>query len=331
MGGKSQTVRQKAEPWKPAQPFLQGALGDAQSLYRSGGFSADPFGGNRVAGFSPETMQAQQGIMGQAAGGVPGVSAARDTLTAMLGGQGGFPGMDAVRQNVLGGAIPAATAMFSGSGMANSSVAQEGVGRAAAEALAPFEYGAWNAAQDRAVSAASMMPGMEAAMYMPFDRMAGVGAQQDAMSQQRINADMQRWYEQEGQQAQNYQGYLNAIMGLGGMGGQQTSQQPMPGTGLGPAVMGGLGAFGTLAGIPALAGTSMPAIGGILAGLAGLSDRRAKEDVRRVGWLDNGVAVYRFRYRGHPGYMLGVMADEVPWAVRGEWGGYALVDYGEVV
>ena len=49
------------------------------------------------------------------------------------------------------------------------------------------------------------------------------------------------------------------------------------------------------------------AIGGML----GLSDRRAKEDIKRVGRLDNGLNVYRYRYKGDARPQIGLMAQEV--------------------
>lgn len=70
---------------------------------------------------------------------------------------------------------------------------------------------------------------------------------------------------------------------------------------------------------------------GIGAGLFLRSDRRLKEGVERVGWLDNGLAVYRFRYLGDSTPRIGLMADEVeqlhPEAVTTDAFGYKLVDY----
>jgi Chaperone of endosialidase len=62
------------------------------------------------------------------------------------------------------------------------------------------------------------------------------------------------------------------------------------------------------------------------------SDIRLKEDIAPLGRLDNGIGVYRFRYRGndHTTY-VGVMAQEVqtivPNAVSRGRGGYLRVDY----
>lgn len=42
-----------------------------------------------------------------------------------------------------------------------------------------------------------------------------------------------------------------------------------------------------------------------------LSDRRAKEDIRRIGQTDGGLPVYVYRYKGGDTFHMGVMADEV--------------------
>lgn len=70
---------------------------------------------------------------------------------------------------------------------------------------------------------------------------------------------------------------------------------------------------------------------GISAYSAGLfSDRRVKQDIAPVGKLDNGLTVYKFRYKGHPAVHIGLMAQEVqevhPEAV-GSVGGILTVDY----
>lgn len=67
--------------------------------------------------------------------------------------------------------------------------------------------------------------------------------------------------------------------------------------------------------------------------LGGLSDRRTKRDIRRLGSLPNGVPVYEFRYIGMDDPQVGVMADEVehiPDAVN-VVGGLKMVNYGEVI
>ena len=62
-----------------------------------------------------------------------------------------------------------------------------------------------------------------------------------------------------------------------------------------------------------------------------LSDERAKENVREVGELDNGLPVYLFNYKGSPTPQIGLMAQDVekkkPSAVTEGADGYKRVNY----
>lgn len=64
------------------------------------------------------------------------------------------------------------------------------------------------------------------------------------------------------------------------------------------------------------------------------SDRRLKTDIQRLGTLDSGIPIYRFRYRDSGKVHIGVMADELervyPEAVATDPNGYLMVDYGRV-
>jgi crotonobetainyl-CoA:carnitine CoA-transferase CaiB-like acyl-CoA transferase len=71
------------------------------------------------------------------------------------------------------------------------------------------------------------------------------------------------------------------------------------------------------------------------AGIMAFSDCRLKENIKRVGRLANGLAVYAYNYIWDLVPRLGVMADEVrkvmPHAVRVHPSGYDMVDYSEVI
>lgn len=60
------------------------------------------------------------------------------------------------------------------------------------------------------------------------------------------------------------------------------------------------------------------------------SDRRMKENVKKVGVSDRGINIYEFAYIGANGRYQGVMAHEVPWAVVEADNGYFKVDYTKV-
>lgn len=65
-----------------------------------------------------------------------------------------------------------------------------------------------------------------------------------------------------------------------------------------------------------------------------MSDRRFKENIRRIGTLANGIATYAFNYIGSKVQQFGVMAQEVlgiiPGAVSFGDDGYMRVNYGKV-
>ena len=302
-GGSKQT--QSSEPWKPVQPYLQGGLEDIGDLYSSGGFRVDPFQGQRVAGFGDTSQQAQQMTMDRAGQGATMVDQAQGFLSNQMNPQYQSAQLDAVKQNALGSAIPAAASMFSGSGMLSSTPAMEHVSRAAVDAVSPYEYGAFQNAQQRGMSAAGMAPQMEEAGYLPAQMMGGVGGAQDAMRQRQIEGGMQQHYETQGADLTGMQNYVNMLRSIGGMGGQTATveRQNM-----------GLGGLAQILG----AGVSM------------FSDRRLKEDVRRIGETKGGTSLYSYRYLGVPTIQVGVMADEVPHAAHLHPSGFMMVDYGAV-
>jgi hypothetical protein len=74
--------------------------------------------------------------------------------------------------------------------------------------------------------------------------------------------------------------------------------------------------------------------GATLGGAWLLSDRRLKEDIKRVGQTDDGLPIYTFRYLGDDTARMGVMAQEAlrtkPKAVTVTASGFLAVDYGQL-
>ena len=311
--GGTQTTVQKSDPWGPAQPYLKDALADAGDLYDQGGFHIQPYPNDRVAGFGDVSLLGQGATVQQALQGTPLVGQASDTLSGMMDYDYQSGLLDQVKQNALGSAIPAAMAQFAGSGMGNSTLAMDTVGRAATEAVAPYEYGAHENTLGRMMSAAGMAPGMEEAAYLPGRMLQGVGAMRDQMSQQELDALMAAYYEDQNMDANAIQNYSNLLMGYGGQGGTQVGETT---TDSGP--MGMIGG-----GLQSLAFANM-----LFPGM--FSDRRLKRDIEKIGETPGGTNLYSFRYIWGDDEQIGVMADEVPHAVSGHVGGFAVVDYSRV-
>lgn len=195
------------------------------------------------------------------------------------------------------------------------------------------------AAQQQNASNSLQGAGLTGALgnYAYQNQMSGLGAQlnagslQQQTSQNDLNAQYQQFQQQQAYPFNTTQWLSGITSGLGSqMGGTTSTQSPAPNA-----------ASGMLSG--ALSGGSLgymlaPALGfgaasgagvGALAGLL-LSDKRAKEDINKVGKLDNGLPVYTFKYKGDNTTHMGLMAQDVekknPDAVH-DVNGLKAVDY----
>lgn len=126
----------------------------------------------------------------------------------------------------------------------------------------------------------------------------------------------------------NLKNYASIIQPGSGIGGTSTTENPY-------YVNKGANALGG-----ALSGAQLASLLGVgsgwgagLGALAMLSDRRMKTDIQQVGSLNNGLPVYRYRYKAGGPMTIGVMADEVkqsnPDAVINV-GGVDYVKYGDL-
>lgn len=132
-------------------------------------------------------------------------------------------------------------------------------------------------------------------------------------------------------QSQNWQQQMqNQLGAYGQMGGLQAQQNlaQQGAMGMAPqlqnlgfgAQYGDLSALSSLIGSPTVlgggsSGSSQGGVGSSLGGIASLagvlSDRRAKENIKRVGKTDGGLPIYTYNYKGHVGKHMGVMAQEL--------------------
>lgn len=300
MGGKGsqkQTVNQVQSPWGPAQPLLQAGLDEAMQLYRAGQLTPTPYG-NRLAEESPYSQIARNGMAAQAMLGNPAVKAAMPAYTNMLNADP-YAELGAVEDQALARAVPAAAGYFENSGMMNSSLAGRGIGEAAAGAIAPIKFGAYNDAQNRRLSALGMAPAMADLNYNDARMLTAAGAMDDARRQAEKDANVAAYYEAADAPYQNLQRLSSIGLGFGGAGGSMSGSQK---------AWEDQGAMGTI-------GSIMQTVGPLLAMFA-MSDRRLKTDIKKVGMTDTRkgkVPLYEFKYKDDPSGQVyrGVMADEV--------------------
>lgn len=131
----------------------------------------------------------------------------------------------------------------------------------------------------------------------------------------------------------------NAAAGQGAANSNATNNiTSLLGQGANAQAAGGIGAAnanaagaGNLLGLGAMGVGAAGGMGELLY-MMGLSDIRAKHDIKRVGAMDDGTPIYTYKYKGDSKTFMGVMAQDVakskPHAVSVHDSGYLMVNYG---
>ena len=154
--------------------------------------------------------------------------------------------------------------------------------------------------RDNQVNATNNAAAFDAGRYADTDRLYQAGAAQQQQSLNELQFPMEQF--------QSLSNILNPMQQIyAGNKTKQTSIDPQ-------SAQQGMG--------------TMMQIGSML-----LSDRRTKEDIKKVGKTDDGLNVYTYKYKGLPTTHMGVMAQEAqkknPDSV-GRFGGLLAVDYSKV-
>ena len=300
---KTTTSKQEAAPWKPAQGALQDVINQGQQMYASGGFQTNPYEGQRVADFSQATQQGMQGLQAGSAATPMAMGAYGDFLS---GGQGN-PAFDQMRATAMADTKAALGSTLAGGGL-NTGLGMQSFGRGMADAIGGLDYGAYENMQNRKMQALGMSPMIQNMGQMDLSNQLQAGGMQDTRAQNVIGADMQKYYEGQNAQADALSRYANLSAMMGGMGGTSSGSETKPWS---------IGDVGNVA-------------SGIGSTLAFFSDRRLKENIRKVGKTIGGNNIYSYNYIGGTARHTGPMADEVPDAIVGTINGYSVVDYGKV-
>ena len=290
------------------------------------------------AQFANTNAQQQQSVLGNAA------------AQGALGGD-----RVSVAQGILGGQQQAAEAPViaglynTGYQQATQTAEQQQAAQlAAAQSAGQLGLGATEAAGNLNLGAAEAASGTQLGAYQSALQAAnaagygignlGTAAQNSAISgataqlgagNEEEQLAYQQYLQQQGYPFQTLGWQAGIDTGVGGAeGGTGTTTAPAPsllsqigGAGLaGVGLLGGSGAFGST-------GYLNPSSGSYV-----FSDRRLKENVHKIGETNDGQPIYRFQYKGHPQWHVGLIAQDVekdhPEAVH-EVGGYKAVDLKE--
>lgn len=338
----------KVEPWETVTPYIETLLPQLQK-----GFNVAPqlYQGPLVPGTSAQTAAAR-GLYGQvgetAAGFAPGFQTVYDQMFQQATAA---PGTSALYQAQTGEIANQARQLTERDKQLAQQQAMEagqfGLGSTALGELQALQQqkreetvqsqlaSALGAEEQRRGAAAAALPGMAQsviqAQMTPAQLQEAIGRDIESRRASELT-DLRRLSQQQ-QEAERAQAitYANLLGGLAGLGSSTQMQQTS--SGMTGQVIPGTSIFQQLAGA---AGT-----GAGIARMAGMSDIRLKTEIKRVGELENGIPVYRWKWTkrgkeiaGKQG-TLGVIAQEVlkimPEAVSIGSDGYYRVDYGRVV
>ncbi len=320
MGSKTKTVQTTQdttrEIYQPQRDQLDYAYGQARSIY------------DRNAGPRPLLQQAQQsltdaandpwlanartnGVLDQVGLAPLRATARGDYLTQ------NNPYFQQMVDNSIAAARPSIDAAFAGSGRLGSGAHANAFADAAARAATSLGYQDYQQERGNQLQAARLLNQLGLQDASARTGLLGLPAQ----FLQQANA-VQGDY--DWQNAANFQQLIGQpIFTKENTVGTQPVQQQSP--------------FLTAVGaISSLLGGGGKAAEGAVSLFKALSDARAKDDIRPVGMLNNGLPVYAYRYKGQPGTQIGLLAQEVaqvrPEAV-GPFGNTGLlgVDYDRAV
>ena len=161
--GSSSTTTQRADPWAPAQPHLVEGLADAGALYNQGGFQINPYQGDMVANRSPYQAGAYNAAQGITDSSLANIGNATGALTSAMNPNQQSAQFEQTLQNTIGRIMPQINGSFAGSGMTGSGLHAQNLSSGVSAGVADTLNANWQQNQNRALQAAGMIPGMNAA------------------------------------------------------------------------------------------------------------------------------------------------------------------------
>lgn len=335
------TTQQNTGPWSGQQPYLQDAFAIARQQLATDAASGQPafYPGQTYISASPWTNSGVNNMLGRATlagttNGVQGEKALAGQANRYLSnGISGTPGAGLLASTANGDMIgrnpefqgmvqrgmealrPSIDSQFAAGGRLGSGAHANAMASAGANMAGNLAYQDYTQERGNQLNAAQqLMQGDMAARQLGagFQQQAGANDQSniDAMlkggaiaedyGQKALTDQINRWNYNQNLPWDQLGRYTSIIQGNYGQSGTTQQISPVYGNSMLSTLFGGAGALGGLA-----SGV------GSLATAFGLSDARAKENIRPVGALDNGLTVYAYNYKGDDLPQIGLLAQEV--------------------
>lgn len=337
----SQTQNSQTNPWAPAIPALTGILG------KLGGQNTDVTGAQQTAAntlmagasgvpsFGADASATAQKLFGSDTS--PQVGMLSDALKQYqtnIGGTASGADLDPYKTPGFADAINTATnditnkvkGVYAGSGRDPSGAGSfaKTLGRGLTEGIAPTiaaqfntnnanRMGAAKSLYDASGGTAGAITGQQQVPLSNAAQGVGLLPQISQAFTQPGATQLAAANTAAGLPYENLMKQIAPLLGIAGLGNTSSGT-----------------ASGTTTQNPSLMSNIMGGTTGALALMSMFSDERLKDDVEKVGKLDDGQDVYRYRMKGSPKFQIGLLAQEVeknePGAVS-TFGGFRMVDY----
>jgi hypothetical protein len=301
-GGGSTSSTTKTDPWSGQQPYLNQAFQSARDLYNNGNTATAPqyYGSSTVAGFNPTERNAISGISDTGMNGNSALNSAGDALTNYNNGSmlsASNPYFQQMAQNISSTVTPQIESQFTHGNAMNNPAAAFATSQGLGSAIGNLAYQNYNDQSKNQLTAASLSPQQYQTQLGGQQAALTAGQAQQTQDQSQLTDQVNRWNYNQQLPYQQLNQFTNTINGQYGSTGSTTSPNQ--------SLLGSL-----------------------------FSDRRVKEDIKRIGSADNGLPIYLYRYKGDDVYHIGFMADEVekvsPEAVS-EYNGIKMVNYKKAI
>src|SRR5262245_43341404 len=242
----TQQTQQSRDPWGPAQPALQQAIGAATNLYNAGAGYV-PYTGNTTAGINSNLGTAWDLTAGLASAepyGSTALQGARGYLGDLVSNQGLSDPLKTMAstlanqqnpylQGALDQQMAKANSAMSGAGRYGSGMHDAAIAQAIAPTLAQDYMQRQGMAADiytqglqRAGQASQLIPSLDEARFANMNRVAGIGDIYRNQQQAQLDAALKLYNAQQAYPWEQLQRYNALVGGAGSLGGTQVTSSP---------------------------------------------------------------------------------------------------------
>ncbi len=304
-GSQTSTTTSNNAPWSAQQPYLQNLFSSAQNQYQNytpqyfGAAGTPNAGQSTVAPLNSVETSALSGIANTGMNGSPDLTAANTSTGNILNSNpADNPYYQQMANTVLGSVVPGLESQFTQGNSVNNPAMAYATTQGATNALGNTMFQNYNQGVSNQLGAAGTAQNLYNTGLQGQTAALGAGQAQQTQSQNDLTNQVNMWnYQQQLPYSQINQ-LSNLITGQYGSTGTGTTSSPQQSL------------FGSI-----------------------FSDMRLKDNIKRIGTADNGLAIYSYTFKSdklqktHIGFLAQEVMQIHPEAVHQTSSGHLMVRY----